>query len=91
MTANTEDRQSCSRRPSKVAFNRSSLQETGEHKPEKYEPTYGWLTTARGHTTVRLTELGENRNSRATVDGRTWLGLCWVRDKRAEQWEALNL
>jgi hypothetical protein len=56
-----------------------------EHKPKKYEPTCGWLATTRGHTAARLTELGENRNSRATVDGGTWLGLRWVLDKGAEQ------
>jgi hypothetical protein len=56
-----------------------------EHKPEKHKPTCGWLASARCLTAARQTELGENQNSRATIDGMTWLELRWVRDKGAEQ------
>jgi hypothetical protein len=95
MSANTADRQSCSHRPNAVAFSWSSLQATGDpkdarHKLEKYESTCGWLATTRGPTAARMTELGENRNSRATMDGRTWVGLQWVSDKGAEQGKLSN-
>jgi hypothetical protein len=43
-----------------------------EHKPEKHEPTCGWLASARCLTAAQQTELGENQNSRAMVDGITW-------------------
>jgi hypothetical protein len=36
-------------------------------------------------TAAWLTDLGEIPIPRATMDGRTWLGLRWVRDKGAEQ------
>jgi hypothetical protein len=35
-----------------------------------------------------VTNLGEFPNSRATVDGRIRLGLCWDRNKEAEQGES---
>jgi hypothetical protein len=58
-----------------------------EHKPEKHEPTCGWLSRARCLTMARLTELGENRNSRVVVANRQWGAVHWLRNKIAEQAE----
>jgi hypothetical protein len=91
-TAKTEDKPSCSRRPSVVAFNSSSLRATGDPKDART-----WTREARtdlwmaGHSEMThdgdFGPFGEIPNSRATVANRGRGAVLWVHNKLAEHAE----